>query len=366
MSYLPIFIPRFKNRRSPNSSNDDNLMIRELMDDLARLAHCYNDLYQRYSKMQDIFSLENSLMQVYIRERMVPQDPAEIVTVRAQDAYTIGIDDERADVDLSYGFVSLRQGNVTSRLKVGLADDAIVPAETGVSVTPPPSTLVTDQDLRGCLSGEAPWVRKMEFDISDPTSSVTSQVTITLPEHILTSKAVNCITIHPFPVGIVDIHAIEYRESGVFKPVPGFIPMNNAPNLKIYTKSTFIDAIRITLAQRYWVEKSGLKRFFLGLKYVDASYCSFPNTSAKFYVDVPLGETGRTITAITPYYINDLEFPTLLSYNIYTKDPNGNLVYVSDRLPVTIPEEQITLECALNVDSISGTTPQLDRIEVSC
>lgn len=130
------------------------------------------------------------------------------------------------------------------------------------------------------------WVREIHFDGSSDVTEVQCELIVTLPSQNNTHS--NVLTIHPYPLGSVDIMGIHTSPdltqswtSLQHSDAPSIsAPMNNATAKKFLFPPQDIDQVRVRLRTRNFVEEDGKKIFRLGLQELGLFLVDFEKSSA--------------------------------------------------------------------------------------
>lgn len=130
------------------------------------------------------------------------------------------------------------------------------------------------------------WVREVEFPASSDVTEVSVELVATLPSQNNTKS--NVLTIHPYPLGSVDIIDISTSPdltSSFTKlqhnDAPSLTsPSNNAQQMKYVFPAQDIDQVRVRLRTRNFVEEDGKKIFRLGLQELGLFLVDFEKSSA--------------------------------------------------------------------------------------
>jgi len=162
------------------------------------------------------------------------------------------------------------------------------------------------------------WFRTVRFPVSSDVDYVEAEYQLNIPTVFTTS--VNMVTLHPFPLGLVDITEIKYS-SGSGDPttdLPGFSAVNCASFQRWHFADVTMTKIKVKLRQRHFVEENGFKVFYLGLQELLLHLVDFDRTAntgsgplgptdgngVVVRVDAPTGYTFNQITrfASSPTY----------------------------------------------------------------
>jgi len=211
------------------------------------------------------------------------------------------------------------------------------------------------------------WIREVQFPASSDVTEVSVELQVTLPSQNNTNS--NVLTIHPYPIGSVDITDIstspDLTQSFVklqHKDAPSLTsPMNNAGEKKFIFPAQDIDQVRVRLRCRNFVEEDGKKIFRYGLQDVGLSLVDFEkstaaltftnwsaqadedNVSMMHKIDAP---TGFFFTAIHHFTSSpDIQLENDLNrhviFRIYDADPStggGQEIWNSNS---TYPQNQV-------------------------
>lgn len=171
------------------------------------------------------------------------------------------------------------------------------------------------------------WYRKVVTSID--VNEIENEIVIRLPEDIVTTRLVNEIVVHPFPIGHEDVMDILYKTNGAWTRIPGFDTYHditeetyhdifnneykrnvilNANNMRFNFKSVQMNQIKIKLRQRNYEYDSVNNRriFYLGLRNVDVLYNKYTTDNSIFAQTFDFPETDKLIKIydVEPVYNN--------------------------------------------------------------
>lgn len=283
---------------------------------------------------------------------------------------------EQAVIDPIHGIVTLRPSS-HSNSKLYLYDEInseyIVPSTLEYTITPAADgSIIQENDFANAITPDENmfWHRKYNYTTQQEASC---QIVIKLPDNIISSRDVNTIYLHPFPLNAVDIVNVEYQLNGGWKAVPGFEPIEKAGNVKFCFSPTAMSEVRITLRQRSFIEKGGKRVFHIGLRDVGIFYYDYQSSIGRFDIEVDLNErfAKKQIVDIQPIYQNESTLSVhqtntrLLTFKVYEVDSTGRATYLNDRFPLTIEKNKVLLKGVLSYDRNNQTTPALAGIELT-
>lgn len=402
MSIFPTFQPRPARFRGPSSSGDQNAMMNEALFDLVNLFNHLNEQERKLENLQNLLLVENKhrairiaeleskLAQAYALLKQLEEGEGKY-SVRAH-VYDMWVDEtvaeqERASIDKVHGLVTLPStGKTQSKLYLEdeLTGELVLPPTLSIEADPEANGgSVVDNDLRYAVNGDNDdvWVRKMVFSLDDNVDTVTTTLTLTLPDTIISNRDINLFVLHPFPLFTVDIERVEYRLDGGWTLLPGWpkdaqgnpLPIQNAGNLKFYFPSVSMAQVRIVLRQRNALEENHKKVFYLGAQHIGLYHTQFQSSVGRFLIPLKLKGRKETklVTAIRPILANSEvlsdrseEKHSVFTYQLYMVDANGNWTYTRDSLPIMVKGEDVMLRVNLFADPQNGITPALQGVEV--
>jgi len=194
----------------------------------------------------------------------------------------------RAQISSSFGHATIPMNAIESRFYgVNLITQAIVPSE-GLSVA---VTGVFDTgDGQGEIDREGgserllldegnpqlafngvnidTWVRRIELPLDSDVDQIETQLTVRVPSG--TNMQGNLLTVHPHPLGSVDITGVYLAPdlADTFSAIDSFTSVENAGPQRWYFPATQVQQIRLRVRQRDWVEENGRKVFYVGAQEV--------------------------------------------------------------------------------------------------
>lgn len=389
MARVPALRKNLVAFRDKNDSSRQNQFQEDVFFDLMQAFTDLNAQRTQIRDMMEVVTTENKFLQLRLRElqSQLAQLP---ILPDADGKYTatVFVSNMRSEaetagaqplaIDALHGIATLplaKDGRVSKvYLTDALTGEPFVPETTGILALPAADGIaITDTNLRAALDGQdrTAWVRKVRYALDADVDQVEVTVTITLPENIISTRDVNTITIHPFPIQSVDVVNVELGLNDVWTQVPGFTPRESSGPLRLCFPARPVSQVRVTLRQRHWIEESGQKVFYLGAQEIGVFKESYGAPRAEFTVPISLkqGHSSYTIHSITPVFANQAaltgDVRALFSYALYTVNPDtGAVTYAQDQLPAVVKQPRLLLKATLYADSQTGATPALEAVMV--
>lgn len=402
MSNIPSFRARTVRFRTKTSSADQNEMVEDILYDLNNVFNLVNEQEALLNDVKETLDVEKKYQNIRIEQLLVELEETKELYRNLQaglgryakktyvDSFVTDPDAsdlEKAEIETYYGIATLPVvGKKTS--KVFLYDDVtqevVLPDSLRVLVEPlPDGTTVQDNNVFNAFNGDnhSIWRRKYVYPVNDPTTEVTTVITITLPDNIISNRDINTILISAFPLSTVDINKIEYRLNGGWKLIPAWkkdsagnpITVADSGNLKLCFESLSMSQVRITLTQRNFIIQGHKKIFYVGAQEIGILHSDYQSSVGRFMVPIKLkGQLeSKLIAKVIPHFKNadslsdkSEEKRSVFNYTIYGVDNAGELEYTRDTLPIVVQNEDIVIKASINMDSQTGATPALESIEV--
>jgi hypothetical protein len=284
---------------------------------------------------------------------------------------------ERCVIDKQHDVVHLPNWGI-SQSKLYLYDDLndeyIVPNTLKYNIEPEAQDLsIQENDFMNCITPDEFkfWHRKYTY-LAGLKSHVQCTIQIDLPDNIISSRDVNTIYIHPFPLNTMDILNVEYKLDGGWRTIPGFQKTENIGNMKFCFSPTEMKSIRITLRQRHFVRKGSKDVFHIGLRQIGVEFTDYQTEIGRFEIPVEFSRNfiKKEILDIRPVFQNEeslsvhQEGVRLATFKIYELDDRGRTNYLNDTFPVQIKERRIILKGILSMDRNTRSTPALKGVEI--
>lgn len=278
-------------------------------------------------------------------------------------------DDYAASVDASTNDViaHIASSNSKTRLYDSTYDEILIPPSLQTYIGPDSFRIggdiysIEDTDIKNAFDGNhsSVWLRKVVT--SQSVEQIENEIVIGLPEDIITSRLVNEIVIHTFPVGYVDVMDVLYKSNGAWRQVPGFkqhdgceehqvvdmfgnvstyFSINDAGNLRFNFQDLQTNQIKIKLRQRHYEtdHENARRIWYLGLRDVDIVYNVYTRDHSEFSVVFDFPEVNHNIKIYdTEVFFNndnvtnDKNFGVTKEYFYF--DANGN----AHKNPATCP-----------------------------
>jgi hypothetical protein len=305
MSVQPSFVPKPATGHGPSSSEEFNDMVAAILKDVSALAT------QANTNETSIENVGKLLFQEFMNARNTSAARIEdirranyLAAVRGEDIDNFvsfrffrgpeyyltyeGIAAERkARVEPIYGQALLPYNNVVNRMyavdpETGdpiLADgvDAVVTGEGEEGAT------VTEGDPLKAFNGQNReyWVRKVAFPLEHDVSDVAAEIEVSTPD-VFAGQA-NMLTIHPYPLGQLDVEEILYSvdASDPSLTLTGFTLIRGAGFTRWVFPTLGITKLKIKFRQRNFVEEDGKKVFYLGAQEIGLQLVEFDQTAGE-------------------------------------------------------------------------------------
>jgi hypothetical protein len=403
VSNIPSLRLREARFRSGTSSANQNDMQEEILYDVNHLYNLVNEQAALLQNTRTLVVTENKYQSKRIEDLLAELQKTQDLVRQLQlgdGKYTkrIYVDQmhadetatpqERAERDTYHRVLHLPiAGAMQSKVHLydDIAKETVIPSTFVVKMEPEADGIsVIDSNPLHAFDGDNAniWYRKCVFDADEYVDKVTVQVTMTLPDNIISSRNINTILVHPFPLSTMDIDKIEYRLEGNWTLIPGWpkdasdnpLPIQNAGNMKFCFESLPMAEVRVTLTQRNYILEDNKKVFYLGAQEIGVFYTNYQSSVGRFMVPALLEGNASTmlITRITPHFINEEalsdkteEKRTVFAYDVYAVDERGVKSYTRDKLPIMVTTPNIVIKANINADPKTGATPVLDYVEVA-
>ncbi len=278
-------------------------------------------------------------------------------------------DDYAASVDASTNDViaHIASSNSKTRLYDSTYDEVLIPPSLQTYIGPDSFRVggdiyaIEDTDIKNAFDGNnsSVWLRKVVT--SQSVDQIENEIVIGLPEDIITSRLVNEIVIHTFPVGYVDVMDVLYKSNGAWRQIPGFkqhdgceehkvvdmfgntstyFSIDDASNLRFNFQDLQTNQIKIKLRQRHYEtdHENARRIWYLGLRDVDIIYNVYTRDHSEFSVVFDFPEVNHNIKIYdTEVFFNndnvtnDKNFGVTKEYFYF--DANGN----AHKNPATCP-----------------------------
>ncbi len=392
MSQGPSYQPKGVRFRGAADSGDFNDHSQQVFFDLTELFNRANKQKQDLLELRSFHEIGSHFAQqqldvmnrelLSLREELAAvQDPGKtykktlfVTHMRTDDSVT---EYERASIDVQHDTVTLPYANEHgSKLYLydGVNNEYIIPNTLGFKVEPKADgSIIKENSFYNALTPDEStfWHRQYTY-FSGMKSEVECQVTLTLPDDIISSRDVNTVFIHPYPLRTIDIRNVEYRMDGAWKPVPGFKPTDDVGNFKLCFSPTSMKEVRITLRQRYFIQKGNKNIFHIGIREIGVAYHDYQSGIGRFEIPVEFNRafSKKEIVNIVPVYQNEESLSTfqsntrLLAFKVYEVDDNGKIRYLNDAFPIQVRQSRILIKCIMSLDKNTRATPMLKAVEL--
>lgn len=278
-------------------------------------------------------------------------------------------DDYSASIDASTNDVIAHIVSSTSKTRLydSTYDETLIPSSLQAYIGPDSFRVggdifsIEDTDVKNAFDGNnsTVWLRKVITSMN--VEEIENEIIIGLPEDIITSRLINEIVVHPFPVGYVDVMDVLYKSNGAWCQVPGFKlhsgcdehqnvdifgntstyhSINDASNLRFNFQDLQTNQIKIKLRQRHYeVDNENARRiWYLGLRDVDVIYNVYTRDHSEFDVVFEFPEMNHNIKIYdTEVFFNNENITNDKTFSVTKEyfyfDANGN----THKNPATCP-----------------------------
>lgn len=392
----------FKGRAS---SEVYNQQTEETYLDILELYDAANEIEAEIEELQEAFQLNKQFQHIYIQKmqnriRQLVDVIEKRVDGETHHVHTIYADEmrhdpnaavtERAFLDSANGVAHLPLTKKTvSKLYLSdaMTGDISLPKALRVAAHPEVrlGSRIEENDPLLAVDGKSQnrWRRKVILPLEEsPKDGVTTEVVVTLPDTIISSRDANMFTLKTFPVNSLWVEKVEYRLDGDWKLIPGWpvdakgepVAKEDVGNLKLCFPETAMAEVRVTLKQYNWFEENGEKVYYFGLEEIGVFHADFQSQIGK--IDIPVTLRGDTETKVLrglkPILENAdalsggaNEIDPVISYSIYTVDDNNQLHYTKDAFPVVTTHGSVLIRAVIHADRYNGATPVLSAVELA-
>lgn len=392
MSGAPSYQNHQVRFRDQTDSHRQNLHTEQVFYDLTELFNLANEQGRDITQMREYFEVNHYFSNRYLEQMSAQfQELRELVDglqsagntyMKTIFASMMRMDEtipewERAVVDPLHNIVTLPPSGHSSS-KLYLYDEQnkeyIVPNTLQYTLTPAADGhLIRENDFMNALTPDDFKFWHRTYTYTTNVTEAKCEIVIKLPDNIISSRDVNTIYLHPFPIRTVDILNVEYRLGGGWKVIPGFKPVNNAGNLKFCFSPMGMSEIRVTLRQRNFIEKGGKNIFHMGLQDIGVDYNDYQSGIGRFEIPIAFNEkfTKKEILSIKPVFQNEETLSVhqantrLLTFKVYEVRENGELRYLNDTFPIQVKENRVLLKGIMSLDRNTRSTPALTSVEIT-
>lgn len=409
MSKVPSTTKNPVRFRGPTNSEDYNALQEDVFYDIVELYNMAGKLEEELVTANNTLFITSRFQQMRIAslELQMKQLKDELAAAVEQTgnhvayafAHTMKVDalannSEKAFIDKVHGVVHLPvAGKTISKMYIydEATDDIVLPSSLSVQAFPQDVGIlnstwrIEENDPINAVDGNPNtyWHRRVMMPLEyPPDQPVSCQLTVQLPDTIISNQNANLITIHPFPINSLTIEKIEYSLNGDYNLLPGWplddnsnpIPYENVGNMKFCIPDTPMSSLRVTLIQPNVIEENYRLTYHMGIQDLSVMYTNHQSQVGKFdiEVEVPAGTALRQITSLTPKFANEALLsdttagkPKLFSYHVYSLDSGGKTEYLRDQFPIIVSTEKVLIKATVHYDSQSKVTPALEYIELT-
>ncbi|WP_422661713.1 hypothetical protein ACK8P5_26690 (plasmid) [Paenibacillus sp. EC2-1] len=392
MSKAPTYQSHQIRFRDATDSHKQNEQTNDVFYDLIELFNLGNSLQAESNKIREFFEVGSHFSQQHVNQMEIELDRLRDRVKELQSSgreYTRTIqpsemqadndvpEHERALIDKVHNLVTLRP-SAKSNSKLYLYDEVnneyIVPSTLSYDISPAADGVtIVENDFSDALTPDEFkfWHRKYNYNVNQ--QEATCQIVLKLPDNIISSRDINMIYVHPFPLNTMDIMNVEYQLNGGWRQLPGFKPIERAGDVKFCFSPTGMSEIRLTLRQTMFIQKGGRNVFHMGLRDIGVFYDDFQSTIGRFDADVDLNERflKKEILSIKPIFQNDGSLSLhqsdirQVSFKVYEVDDTGKTIYKADRFPIQVDHNKIRLKCIIQYDRNTKATPALTGVELT-
>lgn len=393
MTNAPFYSGDKERFRSQADSSRYNKHVDETLYDITELFNIANEQEREIERMRGFFAVGSHFAQEQMdqmkRELQALQENVAAAQRPGKEyvKYLLpsdarpdtNVDEyERALIDLQHDIITLPFSAYSSS-KLYIHDDInseyIVPNTLRYEVTPKADGItIKENDFMDALTPDENkfWHRTYTY-FSGAKDYAEAQVTIELPDDIISNRDVNTMFLHPYPLNTMDILNVEYQLDAGWKTVPGFKPVENAGNIKLCFPPIEIRLVRVTLRQRHFVTKGNQHTFHMGIREIGVSHSDYQLDVGRFELPVSFGNAfqNKEILDIQPVYQNEDALSVyqketrLTSFKVYEVGENGKERYLNDTFPIQVREKKIIIRCLISFDPNTRTAPALKGVELT-
>ena len=389
-------IPEIKERefkyRTKMSSHDLNDLQTEAFKDILDLFNKANQLQKNLYEFNLANSIESTIYGKRLTELIFKMHQTEELynNLKAADKeyrYQTKFAYEAQIIEDEYKAIINKESNditaniISSVSKTHLYDETynetLVPDSIQAYIGPDNFTTgeniytIEDSDVKNIFDGTDAnvWYRKVTTN--DTIDCIENEIVIALPEDIVTTRLVNEIIIKPFPLGYMEIIAVQYKTNGSWVRIPGFeehfgseeeeytdifnntykrIIIPNANNIRFNFKAMNINQIKIKMRQRNFEYDSTLNRriWYLGLRNVDVLYNRYSSDNSIFSEVFTFPETDRLIKIYDSEVLFNNQKSSGTEFNIikeyYYFDSSDNYHRISGTAPFILNGHKIMVK----------------------
>lgn len=407
---MPSIQEREFKYRAKMQSHELNLMQKEAFDDILDLFNKANQLQKTiyemnlangiesacYAKrlqeamqnMQKMHDAYQNMMNPNLEFRTITRYSYDATT--QQDPYAAVIDKNTNDI-----VAHIISSTSKTRLYDETYDEYLLPGSLQAFIGPDTFRVggniytIEDSDINNAFDGSPNnvWFRRVVT--SPDVEYIENELVIGLPEDIITTRLMNQITIHTFPVGYVDIMDVQFKSNGAWQTIPGFTDhygctlqaktdifgntvsyyaINNAGNVKFNFQNVQTNQLKIKLRQRnYEYDAENNRRiWYLGIRDVDIVYNIYTRDHSEFSMVYDFPEINRTIQVFdaevefnNPSMSNDPNFG--ISKEYYYFDANGNTHKIAATCPFILNGHKLMVKFIIEGNQ---TTPNIHACRV--
>lgn len=380
------FAPTLRKRQTPQNGPLKAAVINDTLDelhaDIVQLGDLINRLVldqNRFQRtiMREVATLRDRVAELEslddVRQHFDAEngDTLEFITdFRSLEAIDTSAFNEarRLRVNSRFGQVTVPYNNYRSRFHIvdPRTDELFVPDTLVTTVTELDERggTITEGTPKNAFNGmnESYWQRDVSFPLSSDVDAVSMQLDVDVPLDF--AQLANVFTIHPYPLGKVDVTQILYSVDATTPsiPLPNFTATKNVQFLRVYFAPLGITKLRIKFRQRDWAERDGLKVFTYGAQEIDLALVEFDKTDAVSLKDNNLltikidAPSGFQFNRITNFFSNPAAdvsgSPTGVFFELYADAALTNLRWAS----ATDPDPQAT---PINLSALAISTVYL-------
>ena len=383
----PSIPNELKSFRGRANSEDYNKFTRRTFFDITQLCNIANQLELEVKWLQEVAGVSEHITQARIallkeRIELLEQQITPAGNFKSiVPAHMMSSDPDSttpALIDTTYGVATIVPAALPVSklyLKDLFTGEVILPKSLNMVIDPPAGENIQDTDLRHCITADGfnLWRRKVIRSASTVTpDGAIARLVIDLPESIITNQDINCITIAPYPLGMLDITNIEYNTGGAWAPIPGFQPIDDANNCMFSFPVITIRQLAITFRQRYALPDGAKRAYYLGARKIGIYNYTHKLSTGDLIIPFKLKDTGpHKITAIEPIFTNantlsdqTIYKRNIFSYTINEVDAEDNLIPAAAPAVVVIGDK-IVLKATIHRDPINGVIPTLQSVRLS-
>lgn len=394
-----MFIPNSSRKRFPYRGATSSSELNDLTDNLVSDIHGLNNqLVSTENRLESVVKIlvdENRFLKSQLAS--IRRSKADESLVRARNGLRVthsqsmydlsnvkffSVANLRPHIDSLYGVATLPSNAIESKFtRTSIYDGgSIVPLSLTVSTTSlfadENTSLPTEHEVDAASVDEGEpsnafngvnsswWIRSVEYPLDSDVNEVQVELIVNVPSQ--NNIQSNVFTIHPYPVGTVDIMDISFSSdlAGSFYKIPHRDAPTIVNPLTSSTEKIFIfpprdiDQIRIRLRQRHFIEENGKKVFRYGLQEVGLYLVDFEKTNSSTDFSSWIQQTNSENISMC----HEIKAPEGFFFNAinhFSSDPDFTLEDSANRhIVYRIYDDDPTQSAGLEIWNSTNTLPQ--------